>query len=221
MRLHQLAVCAENSGGTELVMSETKKDHAALVIVDVQNDFCEGGSLAVPRGDEVVPVLNEYARRFVDANLPVYATRDWHPERTTHFKQFGGVWPPHCVAGTRGAEFHPDLKLPPGTIVVSKGKGAEEDAYSAFQAEEESGVPFTDSLKQRGIEHLFVGGLATDYCVQSSVHDAIAQGFQVTLLEDAVRGVDLKAGDSERELRKMKEAGAGTATLDSVDQEIG
>lgn len=202
-------------------MNETKKDRAALVIVDVQNDFCSGGSLAVAGGDEVVPVLNEYAQRFARAKLPVYATRDWHPERTSHFKELGGVWPPHCVAGTRGAEFHPDLKLPEGTVVLSKGKGAEEDAYSAFQAEEDSGVSFADSLKQRGIEHLFVGGLATDYCVQSSVHDAIAQGFQVTLLEDAVRGVDLEAGDSERELRKMKEAGAGTATLDSLDREMG
>ena len=202
-------------------MTHTNRSRAALVIVDVQNDFCAGGSLAVPGGDEVVPILNEYAQRFVDAHLPIFATRDWHPERTSHFKEFGGVWPPHCVAGTRGAEFHPDLKLPEGTIVVSKGKGAEEDAYSAFQAEDDGGVSFTDSLKQLGIEHLLVGGLATDYCVQSSVHDAIAQGFKVTLLEDAVRGVDLKAGDSERELRNMKAAGAGTATLDSVDKEMG
>ncbi len=202
-------------------MTNTNRSRGALVIVDVQNDFCAGGSLAVPGGDEVVPILNEYARRFVGANLPIFATRDWHPERTSHFKEFGGVWPPHCVAGTRGAEFHPDLKLPAGTIVVSKGKRAEEDAYSAFQAEDDGGVSFTDSLKQLGIEHLMVGGLATDYCVQSSVHDAIAQGFKVTLLEDAVRGVDLEAGDSERELRNMKAAGAGTATLDSVDKEMG
>jgi nicotinamidase/pyrazinamidase len=202
-------------------MSEAKQDRAALVIVDVQNDFCAGGSLAVPGGDEVVPILNGYTQRFVRANLPIYATRDWHPERTSHFKEFGGIWPPHCVAGTRGAEFHSDLKLPEGTIVVSKGMSAEEDAYSAFQAAEDSGVSFSDSLKKRGIGHLFVGGLATDYCVQSSVHDAIAQGFKVTLLEDAVRGVDLEAGDSERELRKMKAAGAGTATLDSVDKEMG
>ncbi len=202
-------------------MSENTKDRAALVIVDVQNDFCASGSLAVPGGDEVVPILNQYAERFSRARLPVYATRDWHPERTSHFKEFGGVWPPHCVAGTRGAEFHPELRLPEGTIVVSKGKGAEEDAYSAFQAEEDSGVSFIDSLKRQGIEHLFVGGLATDYCVQCSVHDAIAQGFKVTLLEDAVRGVDLEAGDSDRELRKMKAAGVGTVALDSVEKEMG
>ena len=203
-----------------MVMSEAKQEKVALVVVDVQNDFCPGGSLAVPGGDEVVPILNEYAQRFARANLPIYATRDWHPERTSHFQEFGGVWPPHCVAGTTGAEFHPKLKLPEATIVVSKGKGTEEDAYSAFQAEEDSGVSFIDSLKRHGIEHLYVGGLATDYCVQSSVHDALAQGFKVTLLEDAVRGVDIEAGDSERELRKMREAGAGTATLDSMVQGV-
>ena len=202
-------------------MTNNNRSRGALVIVDVQNDFCAGGSLAVPGGDEVVPILNEYTRRFVGANYPIFATRDWHPERTRHFKEFGGVWPPHCVAGTRGAEFHPDLKLPAGTIVVSKGKGVEEDAYSAFQAEDDGGVSFNDSLKRLGVDHLMVGGLAIDYCVQSSVHDAIAQGFKVTLLEDAVRGVDLEAGDSERELRNMRAAGAGTATLDSVDKEMG
>jgi nicotinamidase/pyrazinamidase len=201
-------------------MSEKNKDRAALVIVDVQNDFCAGGSLAVPGGDEVVAVLSDYAKRFAKAELPVYATRDWHPEKTTHFKELGGVWPPHCIAGTKGAEFHPHLSLPPAAIVVSKGKGAEEDAFSAFQAEDEEGVSFSDSLRQRGVRHLYIGGLATDYCVQSSVLDAIANGFEVTVLEDAVRGVDLEAGDSQRALRKMKEAGARTATLDSVDREL-
>src|SRR5581483_7602085 len=107
---------------------------AALIVVDVQNDFCPGGALAVAGGDAVVPVLNGYAERFAAAGRPIFATRDWHPPRTTHFQPFGGVWPPHCVQDTPGGAFHPDLRLPPGTRVVSKGMGAEEDAYSGFQA---------------------------------------------------------------------------------------
>ncbi len=194
---------------------------AALVIVDVQNDFCSGGSLAVSRGDEVVPILNEYASRFSRARLPVYAARDWHPEVTTHFKEGGGVWPPHCVAGTNGAAFHSDLKLPPQTIVVSKGTQPDEDAYSAFQAHDYNGLSFADSLRQQGVGHLYIGGLATDYCVRFSVQDALALGLAATVLVDAVRGVDRKAGDSERALEEMKEAGADTATLESVDAELG
>jgi nicotinamidase/pyrazinamidase len=203
-------------------MGEKKPgDGTALLIVDVQNDFCTGGSLAVPGGDDVVPVLNEYGERFAGAGRPVYLSRDWHPERTTHFKEYGGIWPPHCIAGTRGGEFHPDLRIPPSSIVISKGKRADEDAYSAFQAEEDGGTSFTDSLRTHGVRHLYIGGLATDYCVQSSVQDAIENGFQVTLLEDAVRGVDLEPGDSDRALEKMREAGARTATLDTIDAELG
>src|SRR5215216_3660675 len=109
----------------------------ALLLVDPQNDFCPGGSLAVPDGDHVMPVLNEWAVAAVRAGVPVFVSRDWHPPRTTHFKEFGGVWPPHCIAGTRGAEFHPDLRLPKNAFVVSKGMGEAEDAYSAFQARDE------------------------------------------------------------------------------------
>ncbi|HLE19878.1 MAG TPA: bifunctional nicotinamidase/pyrazinamidase [Vicinamibacteria bacterium] len=201
-------------------MSGKHKGRAALVMVDVQNDFCAGGSLAVPGADEVVPVLNEYARRFAKAHLPVYATRDWHPERTSHFKEWGGVWPPHCVAGTRGASFHPELRLPPETIVVSKGTDPDEDAYSAFQAHDYNGLAFAESLRRSEVRHLYIGGIATDYCVKFTVQDALAQGFAITVLEDAVRGVDIEAGDSERALEKMKKSGASTATLDSIDEEL-
>ena len=193
---------------------------AALVIVDVQNDFCPGGSLAVPRGDEVVPILNEYASRFSRAGLPVYATRDWHPEETAHFKEWGGTWPPHCVAGTNGAAFHSDLKLPAQAVVVSKGTQPDEDAYSVFRAHDYNGLSFADSLREQGVGHLYIGGLATDYCVRSSVQEAIALGLETTVLVDAVRGVDRKAGDSERALEEMKEAGADTATLESIDTEL-
>jgi nicotinamidase/pyrazinamidase len=194
---------------------------AALVIVDVQNDFCPGGALGIRGGDEIVSILNEYASRFSQAGLPVYATRDWHPEQTTHFKRWGGSWPPHCVAGTNGAAFHSDLKLPKETVVISKGTQPEGDSYSTFHGRDYDGLSFADSLRRRGVRHLYIGGLATDYCVLFSTLDALSQGFAVTVLLDAVRGIDRKPGDSERALQKMKEAGADTATLASIDAELG
>jgi nicotinamidase/pyrazinamidase len=187
-----------------------------LVVVDVQNDFCPGGSLAVPAGDVVVPVLNEYAARFALAGAPVFVTRDWHPATTRHFQAGGGAWPPHCVQHTAGARFHPDLTMPAGTVVVSKGMDPEQDAYSAFQAEDERGTPFAGTLAARGVRRLFVGGLATDYCVKATVLDARRQGLDVVVLADAVRAVDVKAGDGERALEEMRGAGARLATLDEV-----
>ncbi|MGH2669605.1 MAG: nicotinamidase [bacterium] len=180
----------------------------ALVIVDVQNDFCPGGALAVPDGNRVVPVLNGYAERFARDGAPVFASRDWHPVRTKHFKAYGGVWPPHCVQGTRGAEFHPELRLPAGTEVVSKGMDPETDAYSCFQAETPDGLPFAAALGERGAGRLFVGGLATDYCVKATALDALKEGFEVVVLEDAVAAVDLAAGDGARALADMTRAGA-------------
>jgi nicotinamidase/pyrazinamidase len=185
----------------------------ALVLVDVQNDFCPGGSLAVPEGDRVVPVLNRYSRRFSDAGASIFASRDWHPEKTKHFQSGGGVWPPHCVQGTRGAEFHPDLTLPPETVVVSKGMDPEQDAYSCFQAEDAEGRAFAVSLGERGVQRLFIGGLATDYCVRSTTLDAVREGFQVVVLTDAIGAVDLTSGDGQRALEEMRAAGAAFATL--------
>lgn len=201
-------------------MAGKDRARAALIIVDVQNDFCPGGALGIRGGDEIVPILNEYANRFSQAGLPVYATRDWHPEQTTHFKQWGGTWPPHCVAGTNGAAFHSDLKLPRETIVISKGTQPQGDSYSTFHGWDYDGLPFADSLRRRGVCHLYIGGLATDYCVLFSTRDALSQGFAVTILLDAVRGIDRKPGDSERALREMKEAGADTVTLASIDAQL-
>ncbi len=189
----------------------------ALVIVDVQNDFCPGGSLAVPEGDRVVPVLNRYAALFQARGAAVFASRDWHPPRTRHFKAYGGAWPPHCVQGTPGARFHPDLALPPGATVVSKGADPEQDAYSVFQAETEDGLPFTAALGERGVSRLFVGGLATDYCVKATVLDALKEGFEVVVLEDAVRAVDVTPGDGERALAEMRAAGAQGVCLEQVE----
>ncbi len=188
----------------------------ALVIVDVQNDFCPGGALAVSGGDEVVASLSRYAARFVEAGAAVFATRDWHPSRTRHFKEHGGLWPPHCVQGTRGADFHPDLRLPSGTTVVSKGMDPEEDAYSAFQARDDRERPFAEVLRTRGVRRLFIGGLATDYCVKAMALDAIRAGFEAVVLEDAVRAVDLARGDGERALAEMKAAGAKASTLERL-----
>jgi nicotinamidase/pyrazinamidase len=188
----------------------------ALVVVDVQNDFCPGGALGVPDGDRVVPALNRYAERFARRGATVLATRDWHPARTKHFKAWGGVWPPHCVQDTPGAAFHGDLALPAGTEIVSKGMDPELDAYSAFQAERADGMPFAAVLGERGIGRLFVGGLATDYCVKATALDALKEGFEVVVLDDAVRAVDLSPGDGERALSEMKAAGAEIARLDEV-----
>lgn len=190
---------------------------AALVIVDVQRDFCPGGALAVPNGDAVVPVLNRYAQRFAAAGLPIFASRDWHPAQTAHFLAGGGPWPVHCVQQTAGAAFHPDLRLPPTTVVLSKGMGATEDAYSAFQARDDANQTLPLLLAGRQISHLYVGGLATDYCVRATVLDALRSGCRATLLIDASRGVNVQPGDSEAAIEAMVRAGADLLTLERLE----
>ncbi|HEU5348852.1 MAG TPA: nicotinamidase [Ktedonobacterales bacterium] len=188
----------------------------ALIVVDVQNDFCSGGSLAVPDGDAVVPIMNEYIARATDAGIPIFASRDWHPPVTRHFVAQGGEWPPHCVQGTHGAEFHPDLRLPPDTVIVSAGTGPEDEGYSAFDGELPGGQPLADAMRARGVEHVYVGGLATDYCVRMTVLDALKHGFAASLLADASRAVDVKPGDGERATNEMLAAGAELRNLDEV-----
>lgn len=191
---------------------------SALLIVDVQNDFCPGGALAVPEGDKVVPVLNRYMALFATNGLPVIASRDWHPPETTHFKEFGGIWPPHCVQGTKGAEFHPGLRLPPEAVIITKGSDPKRDDYSAFHAATDGGEQLEDFLRGHGAGRLFVGGLATDYCVKESVLEGLKRGFAVFLLLDAIAGVDLSPGDSERAVSEMLAAGAREATLEDMEQ---
>jgi nicotinamidase/pyrazinamidase len=185
----------------------------ALIIIDVQNDFCPGGSLAVTGGDEVVPVLNQYIKQFTRAKLPIFATRDWHPENTRHFKIHGGLWPPHCIQGTKGAEFRADLALPHDAVIVSAGMAPDEEGYSGFDGKDENGTGLADLLRARGVERVFVGGLATDYCVKETVLDALRHGFKAVLLEDAVRGVNLRPDDAERAVAEMMRAGASTTNL--------
>ncbi|TXF12232.1 isochorismatase family protein [Pelomicrobium methylotrophicum] len=189
-------------------MAITVSPSDALIIVDVQNDFLPGGALAVPEGDRVVEPLNRAAALFEAKGLAVFATRDWHPENHCSFKAQGGPWPPHCVAGTPGAAFAPSLRLPTSTIVISKATTPERDAYSGFQ-----GTELADLLRRRGVKRVVVGGLATDYCVLNTVKDALAHGFQVLLLTDAIRAVDVKPGDGDAARAEMERRGAVPITV--------
>ena len=181
---------------------------AAVVVIDVQRDFCSGGTLAVPAGDAVVPVLNRVLREAERRRAPVYASRDWHPASSRHFVTGGGVWPVHCVAGSDGAGFHPGLHLPAGAAVVSKGVDPDEDGFSAFDGRLDDGTTLEESLRAAGVSRLVAGGLATDYCVRHTVLDALKKGWEVTLLTDAIAAVDLEPDDGRRALDDMRAAGA-------------
>jgi nicotinamidase/pyrazinamidase len=174
----------------------------ALIVVDVQNDFCPGGTLAVAHGDEVVAPLNKLIEEFLECGEPVFKSRDWHPPQTKHFSDYGGTWPIHCVQNTRGAEFHPNLLEDKHIRVISKGLG-DEDSYSAFD-----GTDLALQLQRLGVEEVWIGGLATDYCVKNTVLDAVKHGFRVKALKDAMRAVDLHAGDGEKAITEMEAAGA-------------
>lgn len=180
----------------------------ALLVVDVQNDFCPGGALAVPQGDAVVPVLNQYLAHASAAGIPIYASRDWHPAETTHFAPYGGKWPPHCVQGTQGAELHAGLDLPPEAVVVSKGMHPWDEGYSMMTAELPSGEDLLAALRMQGITRVHVGGLATDYCVRATVLDALGENFDVCLLTDAIRAVNVNPEDGAGAIEEMREAGA-------------
>jgi nicotinamidase/pyrazinamidase len=181
---------------------------SALLVVDVQKDFCPGGALAVPGGDRLVSVLNRHIAEANARGWLVYFSRDWHPRVTRHFKEYGGEWPPHCVQDTEGAMFHADLRLPSSAIVISKGQTPDKPGYSALEGSTPDGRTLLADLQDRQIEQLYVGGLATDYCVKHSVLDARRAGIDVTVLADAIAGVDLRAGDSARALEEMRAAGA-------------
>lgn len=179
----------------------------ALLVVDVQRDFLPGGALGVPAGDEIVEPLSRMIRAFERAGLPVYYSRDWHPPDHCSFKEQGGPWPPHCVAGTAGAGFAPGLRLPIDAAVISKATTRDRDAYSAFQ-----GTTLGKQLEAAGVRRVFVGGLATDYCVKATVLDARTQAFEVEVLGDAVRAVDVSPGDGQRALQEMQRSGARVTT---------
>lgn len=180
---------------------ETMKSGDALLIVDVQNDFCPGGALAIEKGDAVVPVLNRWTAQASEKGLPVYASRDWHPAGHVSFRDQGGSWPPHCIQDTPGAAFHQDLNLPADTVVVTKGVRFDQDQNSAF---DQTGL--AEEFRRRQVRRVFVGGLALDVCVQASVLDALDEGFEAVLLLSATRPVIAEGG--ERAVESMKKAGA-------------
>lgn len=183
----------------------------ALLLVDVQRDFLPGGALAVPEGDAVVPVLNRYIALAQQHGTPIFASRDWHPAGHCSFRAQGGPWPPHCVAGSEGARIAPGLELPANAVVVDKATTQAEDAYSAF-----SGTTLARQLRARDVKRVYVGGLATDYCVLNTVRDARSEGFEVVLLTDAIRAVNVNADDGARAVAQMIEKGAQPAVYDDV-----
>jgi nicotinamidase/pyrazinamidase len=175
----------------------------ALVIVDVQTDFCPGGALAVPEGDLVVPVLNRWIDQARRAGALIVATRDWHPPDHGSFAAQGGPWPVHCVQETPGAAFHPNLALPDDAVIISTGIAPEDEGYSGFQ-----GTDLAQRLKTAGVRRLWVGGLALDYCVRATVLDGLEARFDVHLIGDALRAVNIDPQDGQRALKRMKSAGA-------------
>jgi nicotinamidase/pyrazinamidase len=172
-------------------------------VTDVQNDFLSEGSLPVPNGEEIIPVLNDYIEVFKKARGIIFATRDWHPPDHVSFREYGGIWPAHCIRETKGAQFHPKLKLPKNVIVISKATDPEKEAYSGFDK-----TNLLKELKKSKVIRVFIGGLATDYCVKNTVMDALKLGFETFLLIDASRGIDSTQGDVQRAIDSMQSNGA-------------
>ena len=185
--------------------------HRALIVVDVQRDFCPGGALPAPAGARIIPVVNRYLAEARRLGLPVYASRDWHPPVTRHFVADGGEWPPHCVQGTEGARFHPDLELPPDAIVISKGDDPQRAGYSAFDGRTPEGRLLLSDLRDRGIDSIYVAGLTAEYCVKRTVIDALDAGLRVVVLTDGIAGIDARPGDAARALADIARAGAELA----------
>jgi nicotinamidase/pyrazinamidase len=184
---------------------------SVLLLVHLQNDFFPGGALAVPKGEQVIPVANACIRFFAREGFSIVATRDWHPENHSSFLAQGGPWPPHCVQGSRGSQFYPDLKMPPGTLIVSAATNARTDSHSGFD-----GTSLEDRLEDLEAQTLFVVGLATDYWVKQSVLDACRLGFRVVVLEDGVCGMDDQSEDSDKALQEMQAAGAMIASSTDI-----
>lgn len=182
-------------------------EHDALIVTDPQNDFCPGGSLAVPEGDAIFEIVNQAIPKF----RHVLATQDWHPSEHRFFQEFGGPWPYHCLQGTRGAEFHPRLNAAAIQEIVKKGMDLNLDGYSGF-----AGTDLAERLRRRGVSRVFVCGLATDYCVKATAIEAIENGFESYVLTDAIRPVEVQPGDGERALQEMRAAGVHLITSEAL-----
>ena len=181
-------------------IEETLKPGDAIIIVDVQNDFCPGGALPIEDGDRVVPIINRWIAAAVSIGIPVFASRDWHPVGHVSFKESGGQWPPHCIQDSDGADFHPEMNLPDSAVKVTKGVRFDKDQNSAF---DKTGL--AAELRKRDIKRLLVGGLAEDVCVLATVLDGCREGFDVMLISDATRPVTVQGGEQAR--KKMQQAG--------------
>lgn len=177
--------------------------HSALILVDIQNDFCPGGALAVPEGDEVVEVVNGLILMFP----VVVATQDWHPSNHISFKEQGGIWPPHCIQNTSGAELHPALNQKAIDLYFHKAFNPNQDSYSGFDGIDANSRSLEDALKTEHIHTVYITGLATDYCVKETALDALKKGFEVFLVTDAIRAVDVNAGDGEKALQELQQSG--------------
>ncbi len=178
----------------------------ALLVTDIQKDFLKGGSLPVPQGNQIIPIINDYLRRFKLAKLHIYASRDWHPADHISFKSQGGIWPNHCIQNTSGAELHPDLKLPPNAVIVSKATDPKRESYSAFD-----GTTLAELLQKDKVERFFICGVATDYCIVNTVVDGLTLGFKVVVLMDAIRGINARPSDVDNAVKLMMQYGAEQA----------
>jgi nicotinamidase/pyrazinamidase len=192
------------------------KRGAALVVVDVQNDFLPGGALAVPEGDRIILPLNDVITKFQDENLPIFFTRDWHPLNHSSFLENGGTWPVHCVKDTKGAAFASELEVPDGAVIISKASGPDTDEYSGLKGFGSDGSRLDEILKRENIRRVVIGGLATDYCVLNTVLDALDLGCEVHVLTDAVRAVNVKPDDGTRAIQDMTDKGARFLTSESI-----
>lgn len=188
----------------------------ALSVTDVQNDFLPGGALGVPGGDRIIRPLNRIIMLFHAENLPLFFTRDWHPPDHCSFQAQGGPWPPHCIRNTPGASFSSRLKIPEDAIIISKGTQRDSEQYSTFFGCDAEGQTESSIMKTIGIGRVFIAGLATDYCVLSSVKDFLAGGYDVYVLADAVRAVDVHPGDGQRAVEEMVGNGAKMVTADRI-----
>ncbi|GJL62093.1 MAG: nicotinamidase [Nitrospirales bacterium] len=188
---------------------------SALILVHLQNDFFPGGVLPVQDGDQILPRVNQYIAFFQHHGAAIMATRDWHPPNHCSFEEQGGPWPPHCIQGSRGAQFHADLHLPTGSLIISGATNPKKEIYSGFD-----GTSLADYLEDQNAKTIYIVGLATEHWVKQTVLDGIKLGLQVVVLEDGIRGVNVKPDDSEQALQEMATAGAIRATASDIGMQI-
>ncbi|GJL54743.1 MAG: nicotinamidase [Nitrospirales bacterium] len=188
---------------------------SALILIHLQNDFFPGGTLAVTNSDQILPYVNHYIAFFQHHGAAIMATRDWHPPNHCSFQEQGGPWPSHCIQGSRGAQFHADLHLPTGSLIISGATNPPKEVHSGFD-----GTSLADYLEDREATTIYVVGLATEFWVKQTVLDGIKLGLRTVVLEDAIRGVNVQPNDSEHALQEMAEAGAIRATASNIGMQL-